>query len=117
MGQANLFAKTSQIEEFGGRKGFHFPGHIGEDAREDFADELGSLVSEFHDDKSAVIASDMAAQTLSSVSGSRPGNTKAPCGSLATSCMKRAVVPRDPVEPATITGCCGGLASHNTSSR
>ena len=41
------------------------------------------------------------------MSQSNPGRTTAPCGSRATACISSAVVPRDPVDPATITGCGG----------
>ena len=42
------------------------------------------------------------------MSRSSPGSTTAPLGSRATACMNSAVVPREPVEPATITGSRGG---------
>jgi hypothetical protein len=45
------------------------------------------------------------------MSKSKPGRTMWPCGSVATSAMNAAVVPRDPVEPATMTGCAGGASA------
>ena len=42
-------------------------------------------------------------------SKSNPGRTTAPCGRFATCSMNNAVAPRDPVDPATITGCCKGV--------
>ena len=50
-------------------------------------------------------------QTWAGSVGSRPGRTRAPCGRRATAAMKARVAPREPVEPATMTGCPGGLAA------
>ena len=50
-----------------------------------------------------------AAQTPGGRSNSNPGRTSAPCGSAATARMNSDVVPRDPEEPAMITGPGGGL--------
>ena len=47
-------------------------------------------------------------QTKGGSAASKPGSTSAPCGSRATAAMKARVAPREPVEPATMIGCCGG---------
>ena len=49
-------------------------------------------------------------QTWPGMSKSKPGRTSAPCGNRATACISSAVVPRDPVDPATITGCGDGVS-------
>ena len=52
-----------------------------------------------------------ASQTCCGISKSKPGSTIAPCGKAATARINSPVAPRDPVDPATIIGCAGGVIS------
>ena len=56
------------------------------------------------------------AQLFAVRSGSSPGNTISPRGSVRTACIRRRVAAPAPVEPAMTTGCCGGFFAQRVAS-
>ncbi len=61
--------------------------------------------------------SSMRSQASAARSRSRPGSTTTPCGALATAFSTSAAAGTVPVEPAAMTGACGGRASHASARR
>ena len=61
---------------------------------------------------SLVKGSSSSAHRWLGMSRSKPGRINAPWGRCAAASINMRVVPRDPVEPAMISGCLGGVSRH-----